>query len=110
MVRSQDGDVDPFFDLFYDEASFTIMFRARMYESLITALSMKVEGIAADKKRLALEASSDVRANGNSYHNYYLWLFEIKDGKISAARFYLDTLFAKNAIDWMEELATGGNK
>ncbi|KIW31164.1 uncharacterized protein PV07_02833 [Cladophialophora immunda] len=122
------GDVDPFFDLFHDDASFTTMaqkgmlprlagtldkkgFRDWVYhESRITDLSVKVEGITADENRLALEASSNMNVNGNSYNNYYHWLFEIQDGKISAARFYLDTLFAKKAMEWMEESAARENQ
>ncbi|EXJ71820.1 uncharacterized protein A1O5_05630 [Cladophialophora psammophila CBS 110553] len=115
------GDVDPFFNLFHDDATFTTMaqkgmlpilagtldkkgFRDWVYkETRVSATKLKVEGITADENRLALEASSDMVVNGNSYQNCYHWLFEIRDGKISAARFYLDTLFAKKAIEWVEE-------
>lgn len=115
------GDVDLFFDLFHDDATFTTMaqkgmlpilagtldkkgFRDWVYkETRVAATKLKVEGITADENRLALEASSDMVVNGNSYKNCYHWLFEIRDGKISAARFYLDTLFAKKAIEWVEE-------
>lgn len=115
------GDVEPFFDLFHDDATFTTIaqkgmlpllagtlskdeFRAWVFkESRIGDVSVKVEGTTASEDRLAVEASSDMNINGNSYCNRYHWLFEIKDGKISAARFYLDTLFAKQAMQWVEE-------
>lgn len=115
------GDVDPFFDLFHDDATFTTMAQKDMFpilagtldkkgfrdwvykETRVGATKLKCEGITADENRLALEASSDMVINGNSYKNVYHWLFEINDGKISAARFYLDTLFAKQAIDWVAD-------
>jgi uncharacterized protein len=115
------GDVDPYFDLFHDDATFTTIaqkdqlpilagtldkkgFRDWVFkESRVSDVAVRVEGITADENRLALEASSDMELNGNSYKNRYHWLFEIKDGKISAARFYLDTLFAREAMRWIEE-------
>jgi ketosteroid isomerase-like protein len=121
------GDVDPFFDLFHDDASFTTIaqkgmlpilagtldkkgFRDWVYkETRVSATKVWVEGITADEDRLAVEAASDMTVNGNSYKNRYHWLFEIQGGKISAARFYLDTLFAKKAMEWVDEaeVATG---
>ncbi|KIX01899.1 uncharacterized protein Z518_07838 [Rhinocladiella mackenziei CBS 650.93] len=123
------GDVEPFFNLFHDDATFTTMARKDMFpllagtlnkkgfcdwvykETRVTATKLKAEGITADENRLALEASSDMVVNGHSYKNNYHWLFEIRDGKISA-RFYLDTLFAKKAVEWVEEAeaATKANK
>lgn len=115
------GDVDPFFDLFHDDATFTTIAQEGMLprlagtldkaafrdwvfkESRVGDVSVKVEGITADEDRLALEASSNMVINNNSYCNRYHWLFEMKEGKISAARFYLDTLFAKEAMRWVDE-------
>lgn len=115
------GEVEPFFDLFHDDATFTTMAQKGMLpilagtldkkgfrdwvfkESRVTDLLVRVEGITADEDRLAVEASSEMTVHGNSYNNAYHWLFEIKDGKISAARFYLDTLFAKRAMEWVDE-------
>jgi len=118
------GDVDPFFDLFYDDAEFTTMaqkdllpelagtltkkqFRAWVFkESRISDVKVRVTGVTADEHRLAVEADSDMDIGGNSYKNVYHWLFEVRDGKISKARFYLDTLFAKKAMEWVNEAAT----
>lgn len=118
------GEVEPYFQLFHDDATFTTIaqkgmfpilagtltkdeFRAWVFkESRVGDVKVQVEGITADEDRLALEASSDMVINGNSYCNRYHWLFEIKDGKISAARFYLDTLFAKEAMKWVDEAET----
>ncbi|KIW90816.1 uncharacterized protein Z519_08599 [Cladophialophora bantiana CBS 173.52] len=115
------GDVDPFFALFHDNATFTTIAQKDMFprlagtldkaafrdwvfkESRVGDVKVTVEGITADEDRLALEASSQMEINGNSYCNRYHWLFEIEDGKISAARFYLDTLFAKEAMRWVDE-------
>lgn len=117
------GDVDPFFALFHDDATFTTIAQKDLFpelagtltksqfrdwvfkESRVGDVSVKVEGVTADKSRLAVEASSDMTINGNSYCNFYHWLFEIRDGKIAAARFYFDTLFAKQAIGWVNEAA-----
>lgn len=86
-------------------------FRDWVYkESRVTDLKVAVRGITASKDRLALEATSEMNISGNSYCNVYHWLFEIKEGKISAARFYLDTLFAKQAMGWVEEQVVAGKK
>lgn len=115
------GDVDPFFDLFHDDATFTTIAQKGMLpvlagtldkaafrdwvfkESRVGDVSVKVEGVTADENRLALEASSNMEINGHSYCNRYHWLFEVQNGKIAAARFYLDTLFAKQAMEWVDE-------
>jgi len=122
------GDVEPYFELFHDDATFTTMaqkgmlpilagtldkqgFRDWVYkETRVSATKLKIEGITADEDRLALEASSDMVCNGHSYKNSYHWLFEIRDGKISAARYYLDTLFAKQAMEWMQEAEDAAGK
>ncbi|KAL2061492.1 hypothetical protein VTL71DRAFT_6869 [Oculimacula yallundae] len=116
------GDVEPFFALFHDDATFTTMAKPELFprlggtktkeefkewvyhESRLTDLVVNCEGVTADADRVAVEASSTMSVNGNEYNNLYHWLFEVKDGKISAARFYLDTLFAKKAIEWMSEI------
>lgn len=121
------GDVEPFFDLFYDDATFTTIAQKGMLprlagtldkaafrdwvfkESRVGDVNVKVEGITASEDRLALEASSSMEINGNSYCNKYHWLFEIKEGKIAAARFYLDTLFAKEAMRWVDEAEQAQN-
>ncbi|KAH6955740.1 hypothetical protein BKA56DRAFT_603573 [Ilyonectria sp. MPI-CAGE-AT-0026] len=115
------GDVEPFFDLFHDDAEFTTMVNKDMlprlggtltkgefrhwvfYETRLTASNVNVAGVTADENRVAVEAYSNMEVQGKAYKNSYHWLFEVKDGKISKARFYLDTLFAKQAIEWMDE-------
>jgi ketosteroid isomerase-like protein len=59
---------------------------------------------------LACLLRATMTVNGNSYKNRYHWLFEIQGGKISAARFYLDTLFAKKAMEWVDEAEVAKGK
>jgi uncharacterized protein len=37
-------------------------------------------------------------AKGKAYENYYLLLFEVKNGRIQAIREYVDTLYAKEVL------------
>lgn len=115
------GDVEPFFDLFHEDAvlkgmakpelfpelgrSFTKQeFKEYVYnESRVASLNVTPTGVTAEPNRIAVEASSDMEVNGNPYQNLYHWIFETKDGKITQARFYLDTLLAKKAIEWLTE-------
>jgi ketosteroid isomerase-like protein len=69
----------------------------------VADVSVKLEVVTASEDRLALEASSNMEVNGNSYCNTYHWPFESWAGKICAARFYLDTLFAKKAMESVDE-------
>jgi len=116
------GDVEPFLALFHDDAGFTTIaqksllpelggrktkdeFRQFIFrESRATDINVWVEGVTADENRIAVEAASDMNINGNTYRNAYHWLFEMRDGKISDARFYFDTLFAAKAIEWIGQV------
>lgn len=120
------GDVDPFFDLFYDDAEFTTMAKKELLpelagtltksqfrdwvfkETRVSGIKVWVTGVTADETRVAVEAAGDMTVNGNKYDNVYHWLFETKDGKIAKARFYLDTLFAKKAMEWVDEATQKG--
>lgn len=56
-------------------------------------------GLTAEGDRVAVEAeSSGETATGRTYNNQYHFLFEVRDGKIQAAREYLDTLYAKEVL------------
>ena len=53
---------------------------------------MIMKGIIAEGDRVALEVESDADLiNGKHYHNYYHFLFVIRDGKVIEAKEYLDT-------------------
>jgi len=53
---------------------------------------MTIKAITAEADRVALEAESDADLiNGKHYHNYYHFLFVIRDGRVTEAREYLDT-------------------
>ncbi len=56
-----------------------------------TEFSFEVTGIAAEGDRVAVEAkSSGVGPGSATYKNIYNFIFEMKDGKIYAAREYFD--------------------
>jgi ketosteroid isomerase-like protein len=114
------GDIDPYFELYHDDATFTTMaqpvqfpyiagtltksqFREWVWkETRVTSTKLNLEGVIVEGDRMSVEVSSDMNVGGNSYKNCYHWAFEIRDGKIAAARYYLDTLFAINAIKWID--------
>jgi ketosteroid isomerase-like protein len=55
--------------------------------------------ITAEGDRVAMEAESDADLiNGNHYHNYYHYLFVVRDGKVCEAREYMDTKHAAEAF------------
>jgi uncharacterized protein len=63
---------------------------------------MTMKAITAEADRIALEAESDADlVNGKHYHNYYHFLFVIRDGRVTEAREYLDT---KNVADSFGDL------
>ncbi|EXJ63353.1 uncharacterized protein Z519_08622 [Cladophialophora bantiana CBS 173.52] len=115
------GDVEPFFELFSDDAICETMVKKELFpelggrmtkqefkdyvyaESRVTELKVWVTGITAEANRVAVEAASDMSVGKNIYQNVYHWLFEIKNGKVVHARFYLDTLLARKFVDWVQE-------
>lgn len=115
------GDVGPFFDLFHDDAICETMadkelfpelggkmtkqqFRDYVYaESRNAELKVRVVGITAEPQRVAVEADSDMSLNEHVYQNVYHWLFEVRNQKVTHARFYLDTLLARRFVDWLKE-------
>jgi uncharacterized protein len=115
------GDVEPFFDLFHKDATFDTMAKRDLFpevggrmnwqqfhdyvynESRWTDLRVQVVGTTAQVNRLAVEADGKMDVKGKIYNNVYHWVFELRDGKISAARFYLDTLYAKQFVEWLKE-------
>ena len=57
-----------------------------------TAPVMMIKSITAEADRVALEVESDADlVNGKHYHNYYHFLFKIRDGRVTVAKEYLDT-------------------
>ena len=67
----------------------------RMLEGLAGGLRMSATSIIAEGDKVAVEAVSegDLK-NGRRYRQEYHFLFEFRDGKISAVREYLDTQHA----------------
>ena len=58
-------------------------------------LKMTIKGMIAEGYRVAVEAESyGETIDGNVYNNEYHWLFEVRDGKIRAAREYMCTAHA----------------
>ena len=56
---------------------------------------MTVKGTIAEGERVAMEAESyGELTNGRVYNQHYHFVFEFRDGKISAVREYLDTQHA----------------
>jgi ketosteroid isomerase-like protein len=64
-----------------------------------TGIRLTVTGVTAEGERVAVEMNADgISATGKEYHNHYHDLFEVRDGRIYAAREYLDTAHAQKII------------
>jgi ketosteroid isomerase-like protein len=62
-------------------------------------IRVTITGLTAEKDRVAVEA--EVRgesAAGKIYDNRLHYLFEVREGKIQAAREYLDTIHAREVL------------
>ena len=75
----------------HGKAEMADIFR-RMHEAMTGPLRMKVKGTVAEGDKVAVEAESrgELR-NGKVYEQEYHVLMTIRDGRIAAAREYLDT-------------------
>ena len=74
-----------------DVAKLTEISKATMPDGL----AMTIIGTAAETDRVAIETESFGRfVDGRVYSNIYHFLFEIRDGKVSAIREYMDTSYA----------------
>lgn len=67
-------------------------------KDLLDDFRMSIKGITAQGNRVAVEAESHAihKPNGKTYNNFYHFLFEIEDGKITKMKEYCDT---QHAVD-----------
>ncbi len=64
----------------------------------VTPLELAIHGITASDDRVAVEMSSrSTFKDGRAYSNTYHSLFIVRDGRISAVKEYMDTLYAYRA-------------
>ena len=102
------GDIDGYLASVADDYTHTIpgksalagtMTKAQFTEMLQgtgmffpNGIKMTIKGMIAEGDRVAVEAESYAElADGNVFNNEYHFLFEIRDGKIQAAREYMCT-------------------
>jgi hypothetical protein len=80
----------------HSKAEMAEIFR-RMGEAMTGPLRMAVKGTVAEGDKVAVEATSrgELR-NGRVYEQEYHVLMTIRDGKIAAAREYMDTRHVQN--------------
>jgi len=68
---------------------------------------MIIKAVTAEADRVALEAESDADLiNGKHYHNYYHFLFVIRDGQVREAKEYLDTKHVTDSFGDLLSTAT----
>ena len=62
-------------------------------------LEVTIESLIAEGDRAAAQLVIDGRtAKGEPYHNFYHFAFRVRDGRISAVREYVDTLYAQQKL------------
>lgn len=70
-----------------------------LLEEVPKGISVTPKGMTAEEDRVAMEAESyGERKNGKIYNNKYHILHVIRDGKIIAAREYMDTQHANDIL------------
>jgi ketosteroid isomerase-like protein len=82
----------------YDKAAWRAQAIA---ESQVSKLVMDITHVLGDASGLAIEATGRLDIAGHAYENRYCFVAELRDGKISAFRMYLDTLYAAQAVQWL---------
>jgi ketosteroid isomerase-like protein/uncharacterized protein (DUF1330 family) len=81
-----------------NKAQLTEMLKA-IEAGMPAGIRLTITGVTTQDNRVAVEMLADgVSATGAEYHNQYHDLFEVRDGKIHAAREYLDTAHAQEVI------------
>ena len=67
-------------------------FAPAVLDSFPNKLSFSIKSIIAEDDKVAVECESDGNhVSGQHYHNYYHFLFEIREGKIYRMKEYMDT-------------------
>lgn len=62
-------------------------------------LAPEIVGLVAEGDKVACELVITGRtAKGQDYRNHYHFLFEVKNGKITGAKEYVDTLYAQRTL------------
>jgi hypothetical protein len=113
------GDFDTVGVLLDDGATWRTQFRTEALGSLADVMSKKVfveamkgliavmpkglslapHGMTAEDDRVAVEAVSyGVTSKGKVYNNLYHFLFELRDGKVTAVREYCDSLHVQEVM------------
>jgi ketosteroid isomerase-like protein len=82
----------------YDKAAWRAQAIA---ESQVSKLVMDITHVLGDESSLAIEAIGRLDIAGHPYENRYCYVAELRGGKISAFRIYLDTLYAAQAVQWL---------
>ncbi len=77
------------------------------YQNLVTILAKMLDGplvftihsLTADEDRVIAEATSEGRLiNGESYHQTYVFIFRIRDGRIAAVAEHYNALIAREKL------------
>ncbi len=67
-------------------------FAPAVLEAFPDKLAFQINNITAEGDFIAVEAESDGQhVSGAHYHNYYHFLFELRDGKVYRLKEYMDT-------------------
>ncbi len=112
-------DIDAFMDWFTDDVRVELMVREGMMqgvpthydkaawraqaiaESQVSKLVMEITHVVGNETGIVIEATGRLDIAGHPYENRYCFVAQLRGGKISAFRMYLDTLYAAQAVQWL---------
>lgn len=73
-------------------------------DSVKGRMKFKIHSITAESNRVAVEAENTcVLADGQTYDNFYVFIFLIENGKIRRVNEYLDTFYLSKAYQRLRE-------
>jgi len=79
-------------------------FAPAVLEAFPDKLAFTIKNMTAEGDFIAVEAESDgMHVSGQPYHNYYHFLFELRDGKVYRLKEYMDT-------EMVTDILCGGQK
>lgn len=82
----------------YDKPAFAKLLSG-VVETCEGPIRIKPKAFTAEGERVAVEAESEAMTkSGRRYHNFYHFLFTVRNGKIASVKEYLDTMHTQAVL------------